>query len=204
MTLNPMLENKDLGNICHEHLEYYTYKSLKYLFETNGLEIFKVEENKINGGSYRIFARHFIKGSIEYEENISQNDVINFLDEIDKNKIQVVNLLKNLKNSGKKIYAYGASTKGNVILQYFGLTDKEIIAVADKNPQKYGLYTLTDIPIVSEDEARKDATVFFILPYGFTDEFIIREKDWIMNGGTLISPLPKLRIINNENYDNQT
>lgn len=204
MTLNPMLENKDLGNICHEHLEYYTYKSLKYLFETNGLEIFKVEENKINGGSYRIFARHFIKGSTEHEENISQNDVINFLDEIDKNKIQIVDLLKNLKNSGKKIYAYGASTKGNVILQYYGLTDKEIIAVADKNPQKYGLYTLTDIPIVSEDEARKDANVFFILPYGFTDEFIIREKDWIMNGGTLISPLPKLRIINNKNYDNQT
>ena len=201
MTLKPMLENKDLGNICHEHLEYYTYKSLKYLFETNGLEIFKLEENKINGGSYRIFARHFKKGSIDHKENISQVDVINFLREIDEIKIQVVDLLKKLKNSGKKIYAYGASTKGNVILQYFGLTDKQIIAAADKNPQKYGLHTLTDIPIVSEVEARKDANVFFILPYGFTDEFIIREKDWISNGGTLISPLPKLRIIDNKNYD---
>jgi glycine betaine/choline ABC-type transport system substrate-binding protein len=200
MTLKPMLENKDLGNICHEHLEYYTYKSLKYLFETNGLEIFKIEENKINGGSYRIFARHFISGSIEYKESISQIDVINFLRDIDEIKLQVKKVLKDLKNSGKKIYAYGASTKGNVILQYFGLSDKDIIAVADKNPEKYGLYTLTDIPIVSEEVARKEANVFFILPYGFTDEFIRREKDWIMNGGTLISPLPNLRIINKENY----
>ena len=78
MTLKPMLENKDLGNICHEHLEYYTYKSLKYLFETNGLEIFKIEENKINGGSYRIFARHFLKGSIEFKENITKEDVVKF------------------------------------------------------------------------------------------------------------------------------
>jgi len=107
-----------------------------------------------------------------------------------------------LAESGKKIYGYGASTKGNVILQYFNLTNKEIIAVADKNPQKFGLLTLTDIPIVSEDEARKDADVFFILPYGFTDEFIEREKNWIKDGGTLISPLPKLRVIDKKYYDN--
>ena len=201
MTLKPMLENKDLGNICHEHLEYYTYKSLKYLFETNGLEIFKIEENKINGGSYRIFARHFLKGSIEFKENITKEDVVKFLSDIDKIKEATVNLLRDLKNSGKNIYAYGASTKGNVILQYFGLTNDDIIAVADKNPQKYGLNTLTDIPIISEEEARKESDVFFILPYGFTDEFILREQQWIKNGGTLISPLPYLRVINEKNYD---
>jgi hypothetical protein len=105
-----------------------------------------------------------------------------------------------LKNDGKKVYAYGASTKGNVILQYFKLTNKEIIAVADKNPKKFGLYTLTDIPIISEEEARKKADVFFILPYGFTNEFILREKKWIKNGGTLISPFPNLRVINKKNY----
>lgn len=202
MTLKPMLENRDLGNICHEHLEYYTYKSLRYLFESNGLEIFKIEENKINGGSYRIFARHFLNGSIEYQENILPQDVIKFLAEIDEIKIEVIKLLKKLAKSGKKIYGYGASTKGNVILQYFNLTSKEIVAVADKNPEKFGLYTLTDIPIMSEEEARKNADVFFILPYGFTDQFILREKNWIMNGGTFISPLPNLRIINSQNYEN--
>ena len=85
-------------------------------------------------------------------------------------------------------------------MQYFDLTNQDLIAVADKNPKKYGLFTLTDIPIVSEEEARKNADVFFILPYGFTEEFILREKNWILNGGTLISPLPKIRIINQDNH----
>jgi len=200
MTLKPMLENKDLGNICHEHLEYYTYKSLKYLFENNGLEIYKIEENKINGGSYRIFARHLSAGSINHDEKISKGEVIKFLSEIDCIKTDIQNLLKNLKNSKKKIYAYGASTKGNVILQYFNLTNKEIIAVADKNPLKFGLHTLTDIPIISEELARTEADVFFILPYGFTEEFIIREQEWIKKGGILISPLPTLRIIDKSYY----
>ena len=201
MTLKPMLDNKDLGNICHEHLEYYTYKSLVYLFETNGLEIYKVEENKINGGSYRIFARHLDKGSIDYDENITKQDVINFQNDVDKIKVEIKQLVKDFQGQGKKIYAYGASTKGNVICQYFNLSSKEIIAIADKNPAKHGLFSLTDIPIISEEEARKDADVFISLPYGFTEEFIIREKNWVKEGGTLVSPLPELRVITKDYYD---
>ena len=201
MTLKPMLDNKDLGNICHEHLEYYTYKSLVFLFETNGLEIYKIEENKINGGSYRIFARHLDKGSIDYNENITKQDVINFQNDVDKIKNEIQVLVSEFQKDGKKIYAYGASTKGNVICQYFGLTSKEIIAIADKNPAKHGLFSLTDIPIISEEEARKHADVFVILPYGFTEEFIMREKDWVINGGTLVSPLPELRVITKDYYD---
>jgi len=201
MTLKPMLDNKDLGNICHEHLEYYTYKSLKYLFETNGLEIYNIEENGINGGSYRIFSRHYKNGSIDYKENISKQNVLDFLNDVDLIKLQIQQLIKKLQSEGKKIYGYGASTKGNVICQYFDLTDSEIIAIADKNPAKDGLFNLTDIPIISEKDARMDADVFFILPYGFTEEFILREKDWIMNGGILISPLPKLRVIDRTYFD---
>jgi len=201
MTLKPMLDNKDLGNICHEHLEYYTYKSLRYLFETNGLEIYKIEENGINGGSYRIFARHLKDGSIDYDENITKQDVVDFLNDVDSIKLEIKVLIEKLQKEGKKIYGYGASTKGNVICQYFDLSNAEIIAIADKNPAKEGLYTLTDIPITSEEEARKHADVFFILPYGFTEEFILREKEWVMRGGTLISPLPRLRVIEKEYYD---
>jgi hypothetical protein len=93
MTLKPMLENKDLGNICHEHLEYYTYKSLKYLFETNGLEIFKIEKNKINGGSYKIFARHFRNGSINFKESITRNDVLKFLTQINHTRKKILTLI---------------------------------------------------------------------------------------------------------------
>jgi hypothetical protein len=201
MTLKPMLDNKDLGNICHEHLEYYTYKSLKYLFETNGLEIYKIEENAINGGSYRIFARHLNKGSIDYHENITKQDVIDFMGDVDSIKLEIKTLIEKLQKEGKKIYGYGASTKGNVICQYFDLTNSEIIAIADKNPAKEGLFTLTDIPVISEEEARKSADVFFILPYGFTEEFIIREKEWVKNGGILVSPLPYLRVIEKDYYE---
>ena len=72
MTLAPMLEKKDLGNVCHEHLEYYSYKSLVKLYEQNGLEIFKVVENDIQGGSYQIWARKLNEGSIEFEEDIAR------------------------------------------------------------------------------------------------------------------------------------
>jgi len=198
MTLKPMLQNCDLGNICHEHLEYYTYSSLKYLFENNGLEIYKIEENGINGGSYRIFARHLDKGSIDWQENITEDDLYAFRDQINKNRDACIAYIKNAVKKGKKVYAYGASTKGNTILQYYDLDNKLIEGAADKNPEKWGLYTLTDIPIVPEDKGRQKADIFLILPFGFVNEFVKREEKWLRDGGIFIVPLPEFRIIDNQ------
>jgi len=195
MTLKPMLEKNDLGNICHEHLEYYTYKSLLYLFENNGLEIFKIEENTINGGSYRIFARHLKNGSINWQEQISIDSLISFKERLDLNKELCVNFIRKVVAEGKKVYVYGASTKGNAILQYYNLGCDLIVGAADKNPEKWGAYTLTDIPIVSEEEGRKHADYFLILPVGFVNEFVEREKDWLNKGGQFIVPLPDFKII---------
>jgi len=195
MTLKPMLKSNDLGNICHEHLEYYTYKSLKFLFENNGLEIYKIEENKINGGSYRIFARHLNEGSINWQEDIAGADLNSFKDRLDKNRDLCVDYVKKAVNEGKKVYVYGASTKGNAILQYYNLDNKLIVGAADKNNQKWGKYTLTDIPIVSENEGRNKADIFLILPFGFVDEFIKREEEWLRDGGKFIIPLPEFRVI---------
>ena len=195
MTLKPMLQNNDLGNICHEHLEYYTYRSLRYLFENNGLEIFRIEENSINGGSYRIFARHLSSGSIDFEENYTANDLHAFKERLDKNRDRTMEYIKMAKLQNKQIFAYGASTKGNCILQYFNLGNDLITAVADKNPEKHGKYTLTDIPIISEEEAREAADIFMILPFGFTEEFIQREIEWLKAGGIFIVPLPEFREI---------
>src|SRR3989344_3757708 len=124
MTLKPMIQKNDLGNICHEHLEYYSYPSLVYLFEKNGLEIFKVEENSINGGSYRLFARKFWKGSIKYKK--PKYDYKAFAKRIESNKKKCVDFIKKEVKRGKKVYVYGASTKGNTILQYYGLDHKLI------------------------------------------------------------------------------
>ncbi|MBI2602108.1 MAG: methyltransferase domain-containing protein [Deltaproteobacteria bacterium] len=195
MTLKPMLEHNDVGNICHEHLEFYTYQSLKYLFEKNGLEIYKVAENGINGGSYRLFARHFKTGSVDYPECYTEDELFKFEERLKQERTKCVDYIREANRLGKKVYAYGASTKGNVILQYYGLDRTLIQGVADRNPQKWGKYTLTDIPIVSEEEGRRYADLFLILPYGFINEFVRREKRWLEDGGEFVAPLPEFRVI---------
>jgi NDP-4-keto-2,6-dideoxyhexose 3-C-methyltransferase len=197
MCLLPMLEKNDLGNICHEHIEYYSLTSLKYLFENNGLEIFKIEENYVNGGSYRIFARPFKKGSIEMSDDLTKQHLLDFKERIDKNKKECVDFIKQVVAEGKKVYVYGASTKGNVILQYYGLDNSLISAAAERSPEKWGKYTIgTWIPIISEEQARIDNPDYFlVLPWAFFDEFYKREHDWLARGGKFILPLPEFKVV---------
>lgn len=196
MCLRPMLEKNDLSNLCHEHLEYYSYDSLKYLLEKNGLEIFKIEENEINGGSYRLFARHYKKESVNYKEKFTKKDFLEFYEKIKKNKKACVDFIKREVKKGKKVYVYGASTKGNTLLQYYGLNHDLIEGAADKNPDKWGKYTVgTFIPIISEAKARKEADYFLVLPWAFFDEFYQKESDWLEKGGKFIVPLPYFRIV---------
>lgn len=198
MCLKSMLEKNDFGNICHEHLEYYSYETLKFMYENNGLEIFKVEENEINAGSYRIYARLSSgKGSISYKENVSNKRIKKFIDDIEKSKKSTVNFIKKEVSKGKKVYVYGASTKGNTILQYFELDSNLIPFAADRSPEKWGKYTVgTGIKIISENEARKlKPDYFLVLPWGFIEEFRKREKNFLNKGGKFILPFPKFRLI---------
>ena len=98
---------------------------------------------------------------------------------------------------GKKVYAYGASTKGNTILQYYGLTNKLVTAAADKDPKKWGKFTIgTLVPIITEEQAKKDKPdYFFVLPWGFIDSFKKKEKEFFKRGGKFIVPAPKFKII---------
>jgi len=195
MTSKSMLEKNDLGNICHEHIEYYSYKSLKTLFERNGLEIFKVEENGINGGSYRLFARHYKNGSIKYSEKINKRSYSKFYDRILKNKERFLEFLTREVARGKKIYGYGASTKGNTILQFYGLPNL-IKGIAEIHKDKIGKYTVgTKIKIISEEEALKNADYLWILPYGFKDFFIKKHRNWLKRGGKFVLSIPRFEII---------
>ncbi len=195
MTAKAMLDKNDLGNICHEHIEYYSYESLKYLFEKNGLEIFKVEENSINGGSYRLFARKYQTGSIDYQENITKQDYLDFADRIEESKRKCVELIRQLNRDGKKVYGYGASTKGNTILQYYGLGPEDIKGVAEISEEKFGKFTVgSDIPIVEERIVKEDADYFLVLPYAFKDSFLRNNKDWMDKGGKFIFALPELEV----------
>jgi NDP-4-keto-2,6-dideoxyhexose 3-C-methyltransferase len=197
MTLAPMLEKNDLGNICHEHIEFYSYKSLVYMYEKCGLEITKVTENNVNGGSYRIYAKKLKNGSIDYPENASKQDLIDFKNRIDSVKTQCVDFMKEAKKQGKTIHVYGASTKGNVILQYFGLNTDLIDYASERSPEKVGRYTVGSwIPIISEEESRNmQPDYYFVLPWAFFDEMYAREEDWRNKGGKFILPFPEFRVV---------
>ena len=197
MCLKTMIEKNDIGNVCHEHIEFYSLKSLKFLFEENGLEIFKIEENDINGGSYRIYCRKFNKGSIKLKNENVLKLMKDFVRRVKKNKMETTRFIDAKIKEGKKIYLYGASTKGNTVLQYYGLNNKKIPIGAERSPEKWGKYTIgTGIKIVKEETARNlKPDYFFVTPWGFIKEFVKREKKWLKKGGAFILPFPKFKLI---------
>jgi len=197
MCLKSMIDKNDVGNICHEHIEFYSLKSLKYLFENNGLEIFKIDENDINGGSYRIYCRKYTKGSIKLKNENELKMMKNFVKRVKINKKKIINFIIREKKKNKKIFLYGASTKGNTVLQYYGLDKKNIKYAAERSPEKWGKYTIgSGIEIISEKKARMlKPDYFFVTPWGFIEEFKKREVNWLKNGGKFIVPFPKLKII---------
>ncbi|MHA7646450.1 class I SAM-dependent methyltransferase [Nitrosopumilus sp. S4] len=204
-----MLENYSFDNIVHEHLEYYSLRSLENLLDRHGLEVFDLEINDVNGGSIRVFiknkeAKYEISSNVEkvrdYEKKIGLENIEpynEFAKKIKNLKEQTKKLIKNEVKSGKTVYVYGASTRGNTLLQYYGLDKNLIKAAADRNPIKWGKKIAgSQIPIISEEQARKENPDYFlILPWYFLEEFIEREKEYLQNGGKFIIPLPKLQII---------
>lgn len=188
MTAKQMLATNDIGNLCHEHLEFYTWETLKRLFEQSGLEIFKVEENGINGGSYRLFARHFEEGHCDFhEEPIGKEELVNF----EAGFKDTMRTFKTWLKDKKNVYIYGASTKGNTILQTYGIGPDQIVAAIDKDPGKHGRFTLTGIPIVDESHISK-ADYLWCIPYGFLEQFKGQEKDF---KGHWVVVMPKFKVI---------
>ncbi|MDE2040072.1 MAG: class I SAM-dependent methyltransferase [Elusimicrobia bacterium] len=211
MCLKNMIDSGDVGNICHEHLEFYSLSALDHMFSRNGLEIVDIERNEVNGGSYRLFCR--LKGSSlaprpgaaervrrfrAQEEALSRPEVHRqFFRRMEENKRRCVDFIKAERAKGKRVWVYGASTKGNTILQYFGLDSSLIEAASERSPEKWGKETVgTRIPIVSEEEARRAKPDYFlVLPYAFFDEFYRREAEWRRGGGKFIVPLPEFRVV---------
>ena len=197
MCLKNMIDKNDLGNICHEHIQFYSLKSIKFLFEKNGLEIFKIEENDINGGSYRIYCKKFNKGSIKIPYENVTHLMKDFVNRVKKNKETTVRFINEKLKKNKKIFLYGASTKGNTVLQYYGLNNKMIPFAAERSPEKFGKYTIgSGIKIISEKKCRLlKPDYFLVTPWGFIKEFIMREKKWLKKGGIFILPFPKFKLI---------
>ena len=208
-----MLEMNSYDTICHEHLEYYSFAVIENMLARNDMKIVKVGFNDINGGSIRCYATHEnnfkykSKNNIESIKDIRQKEFDleldtdkpykNFQNRINKHKEDLSSLLKKLKSEGKSIHLYGASTKGNTILQWCGIDDSIVDYAADRNPDKDGAKTIgTDIPIISEEKSRAmNPDYYLVLPWHFKTEFLEREKEAINKGTGFIFPLPEIEII---------
>lgn len=206
-----MLKQNAFDNICHEHLEYYSLMSLQFLLKRHGLKVVDVGLNDVNGGSFRVYVRHekndadprglarvrqLEKSEKRYRLH-EKETYIRFAQRIEAIRKQVYHFIKREKDRGKTIDVYGASTKGNTLLQHFNLDHHLIRAAAERNPDKFGKKTVgTLIPIISEEESRAAYPDYFlILPWHFLKDFLVREKHYLKSGGRFITPLPKMRII---------
>jgi NDP-4-keto-2,6-dideoxyhexose 3-C-methyltransferase len=209
--LATMLEQNGFDNIGHEHLEYYCLGTMQTLLERHGLEVFEVETNDVNGGSFRTYISHRgtrpIGNSLETLKNYETRLALDrpetyerFASNISEIRSQIREFVGREVQRGRKVYVYGASNRGNTILQYCGLDHTLIMKAADANPEKWGRKTAgTLIPIVSKEEARRDNPDYFlILPHHFLAEITRDEKKYLESGGRFIVPLPKFRVIGND------
>ena len=207
-----MLQLDSYDTICHEHLEFYSLAVLENILELGGMKVFKISFNEINGGSIRCYATHKENSRHDNKENHqlineirhkefdleldTDKPYIEFQHRIEKLKVELYDLLLKLKNDGKKVHIYGASTKGNTILQWCNIDNNLVEYAAERNPDKYGAFTLgTNIAIISEAESRAmNPDYYLVLPWHFKAEFLEREKEALDKGTGFIFPVPAIEI----------
>ena len=205
--LPAMLRTNSFDTICHEHLEFYALKQINWITEKAGLKVLDVEFNDINGGSFSVTAA---KTSAALEPNTAWLNIIladevalgldttyaftNFKLRVEEARIALMDFLNQAKRDGKHICALGASTKGNVLLQYYGIDSNLVSAIGEVNSDKFGAFTPgTMIPLIAEDELlASNPDYFLVLPWHFRAFFESLPK---MKGRTLIFPLPQFEIV---------
>ena len=207
--LPAMLRNINFYDICNEHLEYYSLHTLNNLMNRHGLEIIDAKENEVNGGSVRVIVTHMDRGLVKsrnfldlltVERNMNLFDkqtYIDFHDKILDLKNKIKKTIGEEVKSGNSVIGLGASTKGNMLLQLFGIGKETIPYISERNPDKVGLKTLgTDIELISEEQAREmKPSCMLILPWYFKNEIVARERKYIQDGGKLLFPMPYPHIV---------
>ena len=221
-----MLQQLAFDNLCHEHICYYSLSSMKYLLDRKGFRILDCQLNDTNGGSFRIYimkdkgdetkfrthpyrdvAKFRVESILEYERKLKLNEEAVYLDfysRVCDLKDNTVSFIKREREKGKTIWGYGASTKGNTLLQWYGLDFNDIDAIAERSTFKYGLKTVgSNIPIVSEDAMREaQPDYLLVLPWHFVNEFKQRESDYLERGGKFIVPCPTFHVISSRGEEN--
>ncbi len=205
-----MLRLTAYDTVCHEHLEYYSLATVRRILDEAGLALIDVRFNRVNGGSFAVTTAH--KGSpiephsvlidwfVAQEERIglhTPGPFRRFEERVFQHRTDLVELVRRLRADGATVMGYGASTKGNVLLQFCGFTSADVEAIAEVNPDKFGHVTPgSGIPIVPESEMREQQPDYLIVfPWHFRDNIIEREEEYLQNGGRMIFPLPEIEIV---------
>lgn len=212
--LLPTIELNAVDNFCHEHLEYYTLLSLENLLDRHGLEVIDLTTSMVNGGSLRTMVAK--KGAYPVQDSVEQQRAIEldagldtlapylaFGQRVLKNMMKLREMVDNMVKAGKVVYILAASTRGATIWQTAGITEKQVPFAVERNPEKVGKYfSAVGMPIISEEQARKDKPDFMIIgPWFFADEIVDREIEYLKAGGQLIQPLPELSILKEGTLD---
>lgn len=206
--LGAALRDGCYDSVVHEHLEYYSFTALSRILGMAGLSVVDVTMNDVNGGSMAVTVGHryqgmpipapFVGWLTDDEDNYDEETRLeDFAVNVQNHAEELSSLLARIRNDGKSILAYGASTKGNVVLQYCGIGPDLVQAVAEVNPDKFGCVTPgTNIPIISEAEARAmKPDYFLVLPWHFRAGIIEREREFLANGGKMIFPFPAIEVV---------
>ncbi len=205
-----MLDTSSYDTVCHEHLEYYALKQIKRMTDQAGLKIVDIEFNDVNGGSFSVTAARqksgypaasrLIESALESERGRGLDNTETykrFAARVSEHRERFLELLRTLKRDGKKVLGYGASTKGNVLIQYCGLDSDLVPCIAEVNEDKFGAFTPgSKIPIVSEAQARAmKPDYFLVFPWHFKAGILQREQEFLRSGGRFIFPLPSLDFV---------
>jgi hypothetical protein len=201
-----MLEMNSYDTVCHEHVEFYALRQIKWMADKVGFKIIDVEFNEVNGGSFSITVSKsngdltpapLVQKILDLEHANgldTRAPYQKFAERIAKTKYDLLAFLKTAHAENKIVAALGASTKGNVLLQYCGVTEEDISFVGEVNPEKYDCYTPgTWIPIIPEAELLlKKPDYLIVLPWHFRKFFLENSK---YRGVNLVFPLPNIEIV---------
>lgn len=205
--LPAMLRANAYDTVCHEHLEYYGLEQIRWMADSAGLKIVQVAENKVNGGSFAVTLAHAaashspataeVEAMLASERSLGLDAFTGFRARIEEHREGLLATLRDLRDRGQRVIGYGASTKGNVILQYCGITRELLPCIAEVNEEKFGCVTPgSHIPIISEAQARAlRPDCFLVLPWHFKEGIVKREAEFLRGGGKLLFPLPNIEFV---------
>jgi hypothetical protein len=208
--LPAMLDALAYDTVCHEHLNYYALRQIQWMTDRNGFKILDVELNDVNGGSFAITVarstsslpenRRRVEELLEAEERMGLSTLWpfeRFRDQVFRHRNELCAFIQEVQRKGRTVYGYGASTKGNVVLQFCNLTAADIPAIAEVNEDKFGACTPgTRIPIRSEADVRGlRPDYLLVLPWHFKRSIVAREERYLAEGGKLLFPLPQIEVV---------